>query len=48
MSASQMNALQLVLIALYPGNTGISRVPMQNKSNMSNMTQQESGISKTL
>ena len=48
MSASQMNALQLVLIGLYTGNTRKARVPVRHKSNMSNMTQQESGISKTL
>ena len=51
MSASQMNALQLVLVGLYTGKTRKARVPVLHKSNMSNksdLTQQESGISKTL
>ena len=46
-----MNALQLVLIGLYTGNTRKARVPVRHISNMSDksdLTQQESGISKTL
>ena len=46
-----MNALQLVLIGLYTGNTRKARVPVRHISNMSDksdLTQQESGIYKTL